>query len=114
MKFFAEWTDDCNGKKDYDGPIVEVSTRYWPRGGSFMLFDKSQPELGMQGSETRPDIKPSARSSILLRHGEINSVMLATKSFEAETEDEVLAQVENWVQEQYDVLVQILRSQYRI
>ena len=24
------WTQDCMGKQDYDGPIVHVSTRYWP------------------------------------------------------------------------------------
>lgn len=26
----AEWTDDCSGKKNFDGRIVVLSSRYWP------------------------------------------------------------------------------------
>ena len=30
MQPYAMWTDDCQGKKDYDGNMVSISTRYWP------------------------------------------------------------------------------------
>ena len=26
----AEWTDDCQGKKDYDGDVLAITTRCWP------------------------------------------------------------------------------------
>ena len=35
LKVSARWTNDCSGKKDFDGRIVDLSTRYWPRGGGF-------------------------------------------------------------------------------
>ncbi|MEY4299492.1 MAG: hypothetical protein RIR25_728 [Verrucomicrobiota bacterium] len=27
---YAMWTPDCSGKQDFDGPLLSVSTRYWP------------------------------------------------------------------------------------
>lgn len=26
----AAWTDDCQGKKDYDGRLIDISCRYYP------------------------------------------------------------------------------------
>jgi len=34
-----KWTNDCQGKKDFDGPIVTLSSRYWPSGGGFSMLD---------------------------------------------------------------------------
>ncbi len=88
-----EWTDDCQGKKDYDGEIVSLSTRYWPRGGGFAVFDSGTGrwQTSSEMAVVRPDIRPSAKSSIFMLGKEILS-----KKFEADTEEEVLAQVEDW------------------
>jgi hypothetical protein len=112
MKLSAQWTDDCQGKKDYDGPILSISTRYWPRGGSFLVFDSNNPQLGMQGGESRPHIKPSATSSLVINHGEEDYLKLVTADFEAETEEEVKAAVEMWAQTQMDKAVMVLRAAF--
>lgn len=110
FKIDAQWTDDCQGKKDYDGEIVGISTRYWPRGGGFSVFDRDSPALGMQGNEARPAIKPSAKSSLVIRHGVGDYLDLASMEFTAETEEEVKAAVEEWAQLQMDKVVQALRA----
>lgn len=43
MKIDAKWTPDCQGKKDYDGQILSISTRYWPSGGGFATFSYTEP-----------------------------------------------------------------------
>ena len=84
-KFLApsfEWTDDCQGKKDYDGRLLSVSSRYWP------------PSYNRDGKHT-------AVSSIAwgdLAEGPY--VDLARREFSAESLDEVKRLVEAWVQEQ--------------
>jgi hypothetical protein len=111
MKLDAEWTDDCQGKKDYDAEILGISTRYWPRGGGFSIFDRDKPEAGLQDNETRPGIKPSAKSELVIRHageGLETWTVLAAAEFEAETEDEVKAAVEEWAQAQMDKAVAAL------
>ena len=42
MNVPAKWTDDCQGKKDYDGKILCLSTRYWPRGGGVTVHAPSE------------------------------------------------------------------------
>lgn len=104
MKPNIKWTNDCQGKKDYDGELVYVSTRYWPRGGGFHILD----EKGFRPSiETRPDLRPSAHSSIMLNTTEDydDQPILAERDFEGDTEEEVKAAVEAWVAEQFAVLV---------
>lgn len=112
IKLSAKWTDDCQGKKDYDGNIVCISTRYWPRGGGFMLFDPNA-DKKIQDNEDRPEIKPSAHSSICLVDGGIDeNVPLIEKEFEAETEDEVKESVEKWAAEEMKKIVDTLRNLY--
>lgn len=111
----ARWTDDCQGKKDFDGELVRLSSRYWPRGGGFHTFSRQE---GWQGNETRPEIKPSAKASILLYFGpteeecEYDYETLIAQDFEADTEAEVKAQVEAWAQAQYDKIAATLRSAF--
>jgi hypothetical protein len=88
----ARWTDDCQGKKDYDGRLLDISTRYWP--GSY-----------------RTDGRPSAAASILIRHGEPGEsgysdyITWREADFDGDTEQDVRGQVEAWVAEQFaDVL----------
>lgn len=97
-----EWTNDCQGKMDYDGEVLSVSTRYWPRGGGFHIMTGGG---SWEGNETRPEIKPSAHSSILLFGKEI-----VKKEFEGETPAEVHYAVEVWVREQVTSLAQHLSS----
>jgi len=94
--FFEEkvWTLDCQGKKDYDGDLVTYSSRSYPRGGSSDIFGPN----GYHSDRTDPSrqhIKPSAVSGIY-----VMGVEITKKWFEAETEEEVHAQAEAWVQEQ--------------
>ena len=92
---FFQWTPDCQGKWDYDGAVVRVSSRYWPRGGGFSTFSR---ETGWQGNEARPDVRPSARSSIMLFEDDL----IESPTFEGDTEQEVKAQVEAWVKVQVE------------
>lgn len=107
----AAWTDDCQGKKDYDGRLLDISTRYWPGpGGGSMTFDTGTREFG-----TLPyGPKPSAKSSILLRHGEPDKygygdyLVWREQKFEADTEAEVKFHVEAWVALQMAEIVTLL------
>lgn len=96
-----EWTDDCCGKKDYDGNIVSVSSRYWPRGGSHLVVSRINGGLLMSdgADPARQEICPSATSSIYLGKHEI-----ARKDFEGETEEEVKRKVETWVGQWADLI----------
>ena len=107
MKPDIIWTDDCQGKKDYDGALVEVSTRYWPRGGGMFIVNNGK----IMGNETRPKIKPSARSQIILSSSG-DGLPLMWEEFEADTEEEVKAQVEKWVEERYDEIAKILLDHF--
>ena len=115
-KIKAEWTDDCSGKKDYDGDIISLSTRYWPAGGGFSVFDREHPELGLQGNETRPGIRPSAKAEIVVQYadkdGDVDYYTLATEEFEADTEAEVKLAVEKWAQSQFENIVSCLKNYY--
>jgi hypothetical protein len=83
----AKWTPDCNGKQDFDGPLLTISTRYWPAWKS-------------------SDNRPSASAAIVVNHGIphpeeewADYSTLAEADFAADTETEVKAQVEAWVRE---------------
>ena len=103
MKLETEWTDDCQGKKDYDADLVRLSTRYWPHGGGFSTFDTS---TGIWAdNEARPEAKPSATASIMLQEEAVS-----TADFKAETEAEVKALVEKWAQEQFDKIELAIRA----
>lgn len=115
MKPCCKWTDDCQGKKDYDGRLLSVSTRYWPGvGGGAMTFDTRTGFIG----EAPYGQRPSATAAIVLNYGEPDqygygdSIDLAKADFEADTEAEVKSQVEAWVQKQFDDIRRLLASHY--
>jgi len=98
-----EWTNDCQGKQDFDGEILTLSSRYWPQGGGYWAFDQA---TGKEASnEDRPEILPSATSSILLLGEEI-----ASQDFKANTEAEVKAQVEAWARGQIERVIRIMKA----
>lgn len=90
-----EWTPDCQGKWDYDGPLVRVSSRYWPRGGGFSVLRN-----GEFVTNENQDIRPSAHSTIVIGADEV----WAEHEFEGDTEAQVKAEVERWVAEQFAVI----------
>src|SRR5688572_23501419 len=108
----AEWTDDAQGKKDYDAELVGVTTRYWPRGGGISILDGS----GFH-TNARQDIKPSAKSEIYIRAKEAEDftemIPLVSKEFEGETFEKVAAQVEAWVQEQMNRVTKAVLEEFR-
>jgi len=105
----AKWTPDCLGKWDYDGRLISISCRYWPRGGGMTIIDSITREF-----KTNSDlnIKPSAIASIYLNFGIPDEYgfddykVLLEQEFEAETEQEVKQLVERWIQTQFDKIVE--------
>lgn len=97
----AEWTHDCGGKQDYDADLVQLSTRYWPRGGGFLVLNNGV----LEGNDARPEIKPAATASIL-----IQGKRWISADFEGETESEVKAHVEKWASEQWVRIVAALSN----
>jgi len=95
----AEWTKDCGGKMDFDADIVELSCRYYPLGWCG--------DIVAGGEGPRPDIKPHASCSILFHHHE-DDIELAKAEFESETQEEVQMQVEQWAQNQFNVIAGVL------
>lgn len=104
---WIEWTPDCQGKQDFDGELIHLSTRYWPAGGSAHILDTAKPELGLQPLHD-PAIKPHAHAAIYI--GGNAEHKLAERDFKADTEAEVKALVETWAQQQFDQIVSNLLS----
>ena len=111
----AKWTNDCQGKKDYDGRLISISARYWPAGGGMHIYDTAHPELGLHES-VDTTIKPSANASIVLNFGEPDEygygdyMDLCEQEFTADTEAEVKAQVEKWAQDKFDKIRELLKD----
>jgi hypothetical protein len=114
MKIAANWTDDCQGKRDFDGDVVRISTRYWPRGGGFSM----SVDGGVFTTNADKTIPPSATSSIELYHkdedGDDTSVTLTECEFEGETFEEVSAKVEDWGGTQFDRIVKVLQKEFEV
>ena len=106
----ARWTPDCQGKQNFDGPIVEVSTRYWPPGGGFSLFDATTGKW--DDDEDRPEVLPEAKCSIVIRDEADRDRVLTSKKFTAATEHEVKRKVETWVQQQFDRITRSLGVEF--
>jgi hypothetical protein len=113
IKPCAKWTPDCQGKWDYDGRLISISTRFWPAGGGFHYMDANTREFVLS---TDPEIRPSATASIVLNYGEPDERGygqyrdLTKQEFEGETEAEVKAQVEAWVQEKFKKVIAALEN----
>lgn len=80
------WTQDCQGKQDFDGALLSVLTRYWP-------------------TNYRADKLHSAKGVLLLLGEEIAEYETA-----ARTEFEVKSMIESWVVE---VVQHVRRAMFR-
>lgn len=105
MGIASHWTPNCQGKQNFDGPVVELSIRYWPRGDGFITFDS-------QTGECRENkVEPSATSAFVIRDVDHDFVLVEAK-FEAETWDEVKRQVEAWANDQYAKITGVLKQAF--
>lgn len=111
----AAWSNDCQGKKDYDGRLLSISTRYWPgpSGGGAMLLDMDTGQCGTVAYGP----KPSAHAAIHINHGAPDEpdgygdyTALCEAEFSGDTEEEVKAKVEAWVKEKANAIVAALRA----
>lgn len=107
----AQWTDDCCGKKDYDGEVISISTRYWPAGGGYMIFNTADGVL--RKSEEIDKSPPHAHSSLILRVKDDEYVTLIETDIKGKTFEEVKDKVEAWAQSQYKSLIDLLRQHYK-
>jgi hypothetical protein len=95
----ARWTPDCQGKQDYDGRLLSISTRAWPPHYS-------------------PGRQWTAHAAIVINHGEPNEAGYADytvwreRDFSAPTEAALKFAVEEWVQEQMIEVLARLRVQW--
>ncbi len=90
----AEWTLDCQGKQDYDGEIISISTRYWP-------------------SNYQSNKKVSAKCSLHLNFKDYPEyIELVSQEFEGDTEAEVKFKVEQFAQLQFDKVVGLLPKEF--
>lgn len=74
-----EWKPDCQGKANYDGPLISIEARSWP--ASYQLNEMF-----------------SAEAYIFINHNP-EPFSLAHAKFEAPTKEEVEAMVIKWVRE---------------
>ncbi len=112
MKLDANWTDDCQGKKDYDGTIAFISTRYWPRGGGFSIVGRSENAVYIEDDDERPSVKPSATCKLMIRCRDADSYYVVEADFEGESFEEVKAKVETWAQQQMDRAVKAIKAEF--
>jgi hypothetical protein len=120
LKLDANWTDDCQGKKDYDGPILWLSTRYWPPDGGMLIFNTNEPEKLLHPPEMPEGGLPGypcARSSLVIRGFDYDSngrgIELADSGYiYGESFEEIAAKVEAWAQEQMDKAVAALKREF--
>ena len=109
MSIAARWTPDCQGKQDFDGPIIVVSTRYWPQGGGYLEFERHTRHW--RENEDRPEILPSAHCAIIIRdREEDHDLTIAEAEFEAKTEEEVKRRVESWANEKRNRIIRALEK----
>lgn len=109
----SQWTSDCQGKMDFDGFAVLISSRYWP--GPITVYNTAEPEKGLHEIPGGP---PSARAELSINHGEPTQegygidFVLVERRFEGATESDVKRQVEEWVQQQFERLTMALRREF--
>lgn len=101
-----KWTDDCFGKKDYDANLIKISSRYWPRGGSHLVFNEGG-LISDGNSPERRGIKPAACSSLLF-----GGIELEEKWFDGDTPEEVFKMVEEWADEKIKQLETIMQREF--
>lgn len=86
-----EWTPDCGGKEDYDGDVLSIESRIYPRGGSESVLDRASGKWSLPGDPSRDHIRPWGGCRIRFL-----GVKVAELGANAETTEELKAIVEAW------------------
>lgn len=97
---FAAWTDDCQGKKNYDFPVIGVNTRYWSPGG-MIVYDATAGRFVDQLTTNH-----TATCSLEIVHRGTDDEFpdrysLIERDFSGDSFEAVKADVEAWAREQY-------------
>ena len=114
----AIWSNDCQGKKDFDGRLLGISCRCWPGPEGQVGFNSFDSSTG-KFSTVPYGPKPSANASIHIEHGEPDepdgygdSTELVSAEFEADTEAEVKSLVEAWVTAKVNEIASVLTAHF--
>jgi hypothetical protein len=106
-KFKMTWTPDCQGKEDFDGAMVFLSTRIYPRGGSSDIWE-IRDGVVVDHSKTddprRQGIKPSGYAHIVVFGVNYE------RSFEAETTEQLKKDIEAWYSQYIERAQNLLRT----
>lgn len=113
----TEWRNDCQGKKDYDAPILEITSRYWPGeqdGEGRMAIDvedgtvyRNVPYGGEASAVSELEVLYASTEGM-----SVERLTLARKEFQHYDGEVVRREVERWAQEQMDKAVAALRTAF--
>ncbi len=112
QKLRAYWTTDCQGKKDYDTEIISFSCRiYPPRYNNDSLYSGSA-HLYLRNGNGEGFFEDINNETREYREGDYFE--LASNDFESDSESGLKAQIENWCDEKYNVLIKGLTNLLRM
>lgn len=106
----AVWTDDCQGKKDYDGGFLRISSRFWPGEqdhGEGMMVTEYTPGKGVSIGSYKLQ-QASAVAAIIMVLPADDTLTLREAKFTGANFKEVSADVEAWVQSNVDDIVRFV------
>jgi hypothetical protein len=114
MKINARWMNDCGGKKDFDGNLVSISTRYWPEDGGFYVITD---ERGLRKNDILGPCEAHATIGLRERGAEEDDEYgrlhkLTDETFTGDSYEAVRVQVEAWAQKQMDRVEEALRREF--
>ena len=98
----AEWKDDCQGKKDFDGNILLLSTRFYSE--SYHLRWPAKRKMA------------SAASGLYFAakiNDESEWITLYKKEFEGATDSEVKKAVEDWTKSVFQEISQVVIDHFK-
>jgi hypothetical protein len=109
MKLDISWTDAPAGRKNYDGNLLVVSTRYKPSRPGWTPLDNGEwIDTGL--------MKPCAHVALWIQNGAERDGYadegLAEAYFEGDSFEDVKRQVEEWAQAQADKVYAAVRAAF--
>lgn len=80
----AAWTDDCQGKKNFDLNIVQLSTRYWPNHTASASILVRGNMVASKDFEGRSEVEVKYRVEIWARESITKVMDAVVRAFPAE------------------------------
>lgn len=115
MTLTAKWFIGGTGHKAYDAPVCSITTQFWTRGCRRVAVHVNRLRKMKTHAGTEPlQYKPAATCQLVFNFAEYTGSegVLIAEDFEAESVEEVRAQVEAWAQAQMDRAVAALRQEF--